>query len=72
MGHFKKLKAWQHTRSLAVLSKAAIGRLPASERDGLADQWKRAAYSVVLNIAEGRADAARENFAGTSTLPVLH
>ncbi len=53
VGHFKKLKAWQHARSLAVLSKAAIGRLPASERDGLADQWRRAAYSVVLNIAEG-------------------
>ena len=48
MGHFKDLKAWQHARSLAVLSKAAIAQLPESEREGLADQWKRASYSVVL------------------------
>src|SRR5437762_8873866 len=53
MGHFKDLKAWQHARSLAVLSKAAIAQLPESEREGLADKWKRASYSVVLNIAEG-------------------
>src|SRR2546429_67617 len=44
MGHFKDLKAWQHARSLAVLSKAAIAQLPESEREGLADQWKRASY----------------------------
>lgn len=53
MGDFKDLKAWQYARRLAVLSKAAIARLPVSERDGLADQWRRASYSVVLNIAEG-------------------
>jgi len=53
MGHFKDLKAWQHARKLAVLSKAAIARLPEAERDGLADQWRRAVYSVALNIAEG-------------------
>src|ERR1051325_11823464 len=53
MGHFKDLKAWQHARALAVLSKSAIARLPEGERDGLADQWRRAAYSVALNIAEG-------------------
>jgi four helix bundle protein len=53
VGHFKDLKAWQHARSLAVLSKAAIARLPDTERYILADQWRRAAYSVPLNIAEG-------------------
>jgi len=53
VGHFKQLKAWQHARSVVVLSKAAIARLPASERDALADQWRRASYSVALNIAEG-------------------
>ena len=53
MGHFKDLKAWQHARRLAVLSKPFIARLPATERDALADQWRRASYSVVLNIAEG-------------------
>ena len=62
MGHFKQLKAWQHARTLAVLSKVAIGRLPAAERDGLADQWRRATYSVVLNIAEGASRRGTRDF----------
>jgi len=62
MGHFKQLKAWQHAKTLAVLSKAAIGRLPAAERDGLADQWRRATYSVVLNIAEGASRRGTRDF----------
>ena len=62
MGHFKKLKAWQHAKTLAVLSKAAILRLPVTERDGLADQWRRASYSVVLNIAEGASRRGTRDF----------
>ena|SRR2546425_8560625 len=62
MGHFKDLKAWQHARSLAVLSKAAIAQLPESEREGLADQWKGASYSVVLNIAEGASRRGTKEF----------
>ena len=38
VGHFKQLKAWQHARSVAVLSKAAISRLPAAEANALAAQ----------------------------------
>jgi len=45
-----------------VLSKAAIARLPEGERDGLADQWKRASYSVVLNIAEGASRRGTREF----------
>ena len=62
MGHFKKLKAWEHARTLAILSKTAIARLPASEGHGLADQWRRASYSVVLNIAEGASRAGNKEF----------
>ena|ERR1041385_3269974 len=62
MGHFKDLKAWQHARRLAVLSKEAIARLPESERDGLAEQWRRASYSVVLNIAEGASRRGSKDF----------
>ena len=62
MGHFKQLKAWQHARSVVVLSKAAIARLPASERDALADQWRRASYSVALNIAEGASRRGSREF----------
>jgi four helix bundle protein len=62
MGHFKDLKAWQHARSLAVLTKGAIERLPESEKEGLADQWRRASYSVVLNIAEGASRRGTKEF----------
>jgi four helix bundle protein len=53
MGDFKELRAWREAKNLAVLSKTAIARLPGEERYALGDQWRRAAYSVALNIAEG-------------------
>jgi four helix bundle protein len=53
MGNFKDLKAWQHARTLAVLTRPAIELLPDTECYALADQWRRATYSVALNIAEG-------------------
>jgi four helix bundle protein len=62
MGHFKNLKAWEHARALAVISKPLIDRLPTNERSGLADQWRRAASSVVLNIAEGASRRGAKEF----------
>jgi len=53
MGDFKKLRVWKEAREFAVLSNTAIKKLPSHERFHLADQWRRAAYSVPLNIAEG-------------------
>ena len=62
MGHFRQLKAWQHAQSVAVLSKAAITALPRSEANALADQWRRASYSVALNIAEGASRRGSKEF----------
>jgi len=62
VGHFKQLKAWQHAENVAVLSKAAIARLPAEEANALGDQWRRAAYSVALNIAEGASRRGSREF----------
>ena len=62
MGHFKKLKVWEHARALAIISKPLIAKLPAEERSGLADQWRRAASSVVLNIAEGASRGGTKEF----------
>ena len=53
VGDFRKLRAWQRAVDLAVLSSKATKLLPATERFALGDQWRRAAYSVVLNITEG-------------------
>ncbi len=62
VGNFRQLKAWEHARSVAVLSKDVIARLPVDEANALADQWRRAAYSVALNIAEGASRRGTKEF----------
>src|SRR4029077_15520419 len=47
------LKAWQHAERLAVACSKAAQAFPDCEQRVLADQLRRAAYSVPLNIAEG-------------------
>jgi len=47
------LKAWQHAPRLAVECVKAASRFPDFEQTALADQLRRACYSIPLNIAEG-------------------
>jgi len=62
MGDFRHLRAWQEAKRLAILSRDAIRSLPRIETYALGTQWQRAAYSVVLNIAEGASQASRKQF----------
>lgn len=55
MAPYRQLRAWQHARTLAVAAAKAAKRFPEYEQAVLADQQRRAAYSVPLNIAEGAA-----------------
>jgi len=50
---YKTLKAWQHAERLAIECAKACRSFPDYEQLRLADQLRRASYSVVLNIAEG-------------------
>jgi four helix bundle protein len=47
------LKAWQYAQRLAVECTKAAHEFPEFEQLALADQLRRAAYSIPLNIAEG-------------------
>jgi len=47
------LKAWQHAQRLAVECARAANQFPDFEQSALADQLRRACYSIPLNIAEG-------------------
>jgi len=62
VGDFRKLVAWQEAKRLAVLSRTAIAGLPRCEQFALGAQWRRAAYSVALNIAEGASQSSRKQF----------
>ncbi len=62
MGDFRKLVAWREAKRLAVLSRDAIQALPQAELYALGAQWRRAAYSVALNIAEGASQPSSRQF----------
>jgi four helix bundle protein len=53
MGNYHTLDVWKASRTLAVCTYKATSRFPHEERFGLASQMRRAAVSVMSNIAEG-------------------
>jgi four helix bundle protein len=58
MGDFRKLGTWQRAHKLALQVYRSTQGFPENERYGLMTQLRRAAVSVVSNIAEG---AGRRN-----------
>jgi len=53
MGDFRRLKVWQLSTRLVVELYRITARFPRAEMFGLTAQCRRAAVSVVSNIAEG-------------------
>ncbi len=53
MADYKKLMVWQKSRVLVGQVYRLTGRFPQSEMFGLTNQMRRAAVSVLSNIAEG-------------------
>lgn len=53
MSDFTKLIVWQKARTLCLDVYRVSGKFPAEEKFGLSSQMRRAAVSVVSNIAEG-------------------
>lgn len=53
MGDFRELRVWQRAHDLALQVHRSTASFPSTERYGLSAQMRRAAVSVVSNIAEG-------------------
>lgn len=62
MARFQDLGAWQASQHLAVEVYRITKRFPQDERFGLTAQIRRAAVSVVANIAEGSAKRGPREF----------
>ena len=55
MDDYRQLSVWKRAHTLALGVFRSTGEFPATERYGLAAQLRRAATSIVSNIAEGSA-----------------
>src|SRR5437879_4423427 len=62
MATFRTLKVWHHAQRLAIECGKATKHFPRDDRGILADQMKRAAFSIPLNIAEGSARKGTKEF----------
>lgn len=62
MTDFRRLEAWQPSQELAVAVYRLTEEFPATERFGLTAQIRRAAVSIMSNIAEGAGRGTDKEF----------
>jgi len=60
---FEKLVAWQRAHQLALTGYGMSRSLPRIERYALADQMRRCAASIPVNVAEGHGRGSDREFA---------
>ena len=60
---YRQLIGWQRAVELVIACYRVAGRLPVTERYGLAAQVRRAAVSVPANIAEGHGRSSPADYA---------
>jgi len=63
MQDFKKLKVWEKRHQLTLAMYKLTARFPKEELYGLTSQMRRAAASIVFNIAEGCGRTGGADFA---------
>lgn len=62
MHRYKDLKVWQKAMDLVVIVYTIVSKFPPNEQYGLSSQMKRAAVSIVSNIAEGSKRQTKKDF----------
>ena len=62
MHPYERFDAWKRSHELALAVHRATKAWPADERYGLVAQVRRAAFSVPVNIVEGRARLGKKEF----------
>jgi len=60
--NWEELRVWQDAHAFVLELHPFIKSLPADERYALADQIRRAAYSVPANIVEGHSKGSLKDF----------
>ena len=63
MNRFKNLKVYEKALDYSFAVRQGVRKFPKEEMFGLTSQWRRAADSIVLNIAEGAGNSSKLEYA---------